>query len=253
VGALTVGTITVIGDTVRINARLIATDSGKAVSAAAVAIPKVAAVNELLKQPVTTGPTCAPRTIGAPNEIILPPAPEPPAATTTDVLYETGGEKGKFDNWPLSADWEHLDDILINDASAREISPIFAPYDPKSGNYVVEAEIRANQDRGDAFGFVVRVNGEDGYLIAISLFHDIACIRYLNPKLGRDCLIQKRFRPDTEWHRYRIEVRKNTVTLLIDGAITTSLTDNKFLLPGRVGLWVKEAQVEVQSFRIIKL
>src|SRR3954454_16544553 len=60
VGALTVGTITVIGDTVRINARLIATDTGKTISAAAVDVPKVAAVSELLKQPVTTGPTCSP-------------------------------------------------------------------------------------------------------------------------------------------------------------------------------------------------
>jgi hypothetical protein len=61
VSALTVGTITVIGDTVRINARLIATDTGRAISAAAVDIPKVAAVSELLRQPVTTGPTCAPQ------------------------------------------------------------------------------------------------------------------------------------------------------------------------------------------------
>jgi TolB-like protein len=58
VGSLTVGTITVIGDTVRINARLIATDTGKAISAAAVDVPKVEAVSELLKQPVTTGPNC---------------------------------------------------------------------------------------------------------------------------------------------------------------------------------------------------
>ena len=62
VSALTVGTITVIGDTVRINARLIATDTGKAISAAAVDVPKIPAVIELLKQPVSTGPTCGRQT-----------------------------------------------------------------------------------------------------------------------------------------------------------------------------------------------
>jgi TolB-like protein len=76
VSALTVGTITVIGDRVRINARLIATDTGMAISAAAVDIPKVAAVSELLSQPVTTGPTCAPRSTGA-NIAGTPPTAEP--------------------------------------------------------------------------------------------------------------------------------------------------------------------------------
>ncbi len=74
VSALTVGTITVIGDTVRINARLIATDSGKAVSAAAVDIPKVAAVSELLRQPISAGPTC-----GAQRAESAPGAKPPPS------------------------------------------------------------------------------------------------------------------------------------------------------------------------------
>lgn len=77
VGALTVGTITVIGDTVRINARLIATETGKAVSAAAVDIPKVAAVSELLKQPVTTGPTCSPRKAASERELLAQRKNEP--------------------------------------------------------------------------------------------------------------------------------------------------------------------------------
>src|SRR4051794_6387837 len=82
VGALTVGTITVIGDTVRINARLIATDTGKAISAAAVDVPKVEAVNELLKQPVTTGPTCGPRRVETANEAAPQPAPTPSTTAT---------------------------------------------------------------------------------------------------------------------------------------------------------------------------
>lgn len=58
VSALALGTITVIGDQVRVNARLVATDTGKTISAAAVNIPKTSAIEELLAQPVTTGVIC---------------------------------------------------------------------------------------------------------------------------------------------------------------------------------------------------
>ncbi|MHB1101450.1 MAG: FlgO family outer membrane protein [Devosia sp.] len=58
VSALALGTITVIGDQIRVNARLVATDTGKTISAAAVNIPKTSAIEELLAQPVTTGLIC---------------------------------------------------------------------------------------------------------------------------------------------------------------------------------------------------
>ncbi len=58
VGALTLGTITIIGDAIRINARLVATETGKTISAAAVTVPKTQAIDALLKQPVATGLTC---------------------------------------------------------------------------------------------------------------------------------------------------------------------------------------------------
>jgi len=97
VGALTMGTITVIGDTVRINARLIATDTGRAISAAAVDIPKVSAVNELLRQPVTTGPTCAPKiresTSGATNKQL--PQEQKPELTSENLSAFLGQWYGK--------------------------------------------------------------------------------------------------------------------------------------------------------------
>jgi hypothetical protein len=51
VNALTIGTITVIGDLVRLNARLVATDTGRTLSAAAVTVPKTGALDTLLRQP----------------------------------------------------------------------------------------------------------------------------------------------------------------------------------------------------------
>lgn len=57
VNALTLGTITVIGDSVRLNARLVATDTGKTISAAAVTIPKTQAIATLLGQPAACATT----------------------------------------------------------------------------------------------------------------------------------------------------------------------------------------------------
>jgi TolB-like protein len=58
VSALTMGTITVIGDSVRLNARLVATDTGRTISAAAVTVPRTQTLNDLISRPVTSGLTC---------------------------------------------------------------------------------------------------------------------------------------------------------------------------------------------------
>ena len=68
VGALTMGTITVIGDTVRLNARLVATDTGRTISAAAVTIPKTQALDDLLNKPVTGGLSCGARATNGQNQ-----------------------------------------------------------------------------------------------------------------------------------------------------------------------------------------
>ena len=52
VKALAVGTITEIGDRIRINARLVATDTGRTVSAAAVTVPRTGDVDGLLRRPI---------------------------------------------------------------------------------------------------------------------------------------------------------------------------------------------------------
>lgn len=89
VDALAVGTITTIGDTLRVNARLVSTDTARTVSAAAVTIPRTGAIDELLDQPVTVGPTCGQRSAarGAPSRA-RPPAPAGGSITAGDLLFE---------------------------------------------------------------------------------------------------------------------------------------------------------------------
>lgn len=75
VKALVVGTITATSDSIRVIARLIATDTGQTISVAAITIPKTKTVADLLAQSVTTGPTCGGTTARHP-----PVPPEPPGA-----------------------------------------------------------------------------------------------------------------------------------------------------------------------------
>ena len=63
IGALVVGTYAVIGDRVRLNARLVAIESGEAIAAAAVSVPRTSELSELLRQDAGRGRKCAAPTV----------------------------------------------------------------------------------------------------------------------------------------------------------------------------------------------
>lgn len=62
------------------------------------------------------------------------------------------------------------------------------------------------------------------------------------------------FRPGTDWHHYRVEVRGNTLTLIVDDSLVLGpVTDNRYLRGGRVGLWSNSVQVSVRNFGVAAL
>ncbi|RAI55387.1 hypothetical protein DOO78_23790 [Roseicella frigidaeris] len=71
IGALLVGTYAVIGDRVRVNARLVAIDTGETTAAAAVSIPRTGELTDLLRQDAGRGRNCltaaATRSVAAPS------------------------------------------------------------------------------------------------------------------------------------------------------------------------------------------
>jgi hypothetical protein len=181
-----------------------------------------------------------------------------------DMLYETF----KFEKWSLTPDWKRLSNgMLVNDGtgSFSDFAPIFAPYKPDSEDYAVEAEIQVIQSaNASSFGVVVRADGKDGYAVGAGAGQGRhwrqkdTNICYLGGAWAtngmRDCIAEGQvFDPGTDWHTYRIEVKVNTITLFIDDAFMTEVTDNKFTLAGRVGLWSNKYQLEVRSFKVIKL
>jgi TolB-like protein len=81
VKALIIGTITSIGDRVRVNARLVSTDTGGLMSAAAISIPRTSDVDSLLRQPIPgEGGTCGVHIVSRPK-VSPSQAPEGPAET----------------------------------------------------------------------------------------------------------------------------------------------------------------------------
>jgi hypothetical protein len=188
----------------------------------------------------------------------LTPVAEP---KTANMLYETGTEKGGFEDWSLTPtrDWRRLKGMLLNAGTyaGEDFAPIFAPYKPEYGDYAVEADIRVIEN-GYSFGVVVRANGKEGYAVGVGVGNKHTHICYLDGTIddwGRthNCKAEaeKVFDPGTDWHTYRIEVEGNRIRLLIDGIEMASVADNMFLSAGRVGLWSSKYQLEVRNFKVI--
>lgn len=59
------------------------------------------------------------------------------------------------------------------------------------------------------------------------------------------------FDPSKGTHTYRVEVSGNVMKFLIDGTPTLSLTDNRYLTGTQVGLWSKNVQLQVTSFKVL--
>jgi hypothetical protein len=205
-----------------------------------------------------------------------PATPSPPSSTSEqpripesspgqqkDVLYDTRIDKDGFGSWPLPPDWKLLNNkTLVSDGTAplNKFAPIFAPYTPENADYSVEATIRLVQDfrNGYSFGIVVRANGQDGYAVGVGRGWGGTHVCYLTGMWTvnaiRDCKGQGLdFKPDSRWHIYRAEAKGNMITLSIDKAVYTSLTDNRFLSPGHVGLWSGGYQLEVRDFKVLQL
>jgi hypothetical protein len=155
----------------------------------------------------------------------------------------------------------HLNGMLVNDGTETDgLTPILAPYEPESPDYVVEAKMRLIESYRGSFGVVVRANGNEGYAVGVGSWigrrrKQVPNICYMDATFHRrGCRVEpQRFEPGTDLRTYRIEVKENTITFIVDQAVVTRVIDNKFLSAGRVGFWSNGYQVEVRSFRVLKL
>lgn len=192
------------------------------------------------------------------------------------LLYEADWSQG-MDGWKETGGWKFAAGMLLSDGSDDNSSQlIVAPYRPDGINYVVEAEIQwvsANLNSGShcedpSFGIVTRADGQGAYWSGVHLHYNESFFGTSEPLIkarigdqrelthcGFDVPIaeQEEYLLDREWHTYRVEVRGNTITLLVDGSVVLETLDNRHLAPGQIGLWSVLAQISVRSFKVYSL
>jgi hypothetical protein len=190
------------------------------------------------------------------------PLPTPKAA---NVLCQSGSNDN-WRGWHLGSGWKRLGNVLLNDGSNGGFNggpTLVAPAScqPRTLDYAVEAKIQVVTFNCCYSGFGINVRGvpssshEPGYSTFIDAPNDNeAGESGANISVvGGDVLKNATFNPGTDFHVYRAEVKGNTITFLIDGAPVSSVVDNRFISAGEVGLWCANAQIELSTFKVVKL
>ena len=179
----------------------------------------------------------------------------------TEAVVCQSSSTDNWSGWSLRSGWKQLGGMLLNDGSNGGYngkSTLVAPAScqPKTMDYAVEANVQVVQFTGNYSGFGINVRevpsstNEQGYST------------YIDPTsaggaaisvVGGDVLKNASFNPGTGFHVYRAEVKGNTITFLIDGAPVLNVVDNRFISAGVVGLWCSNTQIELSSFKVVKL
>lgn len=234
---------------------------------AAASGPSATPSNSNNSTPVSNIPTAtqAQLTPTSPPQVQLTPTPTPSSQPKPgDILYAAGQSNG-WAGWGGTSDWKVSGNMLINDGTLTDlgnnISPtITAPFQIEgTADYAIEARIQVisyrNAGIAACFGLTVRgtpaASGWQGYqgidgCISPCCGHDLNVVSI-------DEQVQAPFDPGNDWHVYRMEVQGDVIRFFIDGGLKLTLTDNKYLTGGQVGLFDAEVQLNVSSFVIISL
>ncbi len=188
------------------------------------------------------GPAAAPTPI-PPTPV--PPTPVPPTPVPQihagDVLYTAdvntlnGGQE-----------WKHTAGMLVNDGTAA--STILLPYKSPVTDYAVEAEIQfIGGNVNGVAGLRARMTGSSGGVYGYLNGYE-ARLSYDNSDFS-----SANYKPDADFHTYRLEVRGNEFRLLVDGTPVVDSQDNHYLTGNQAGLYDNRTQINVRAIRVIAL
>jgi hypothetical protein len=188
------------------------------------------------------------------NAAVAAPVPVKAQSGTATVLYAANWSSG-LNGWAGEPSWKTLRGQMVNDGTSDNSKPILAPYDTgRLSDYAVEARIRVTRAGGysrDGFGLTAR-SASDGGGYAGAIWQGYpASVGYVDTW---DPLMRgQNFVPDAGWHTYRLEVDGNVATFFADGAQLASAPDNRYLTGGHTGIFSDSYQIEVATFRILRL
>lgn len=180
-----------------------------------------------------------------------PPPPPPPPATLYQANW-SGGMAG----WTAAFGWSVLDGMLINSGGFADRSgATISPYRPRMRDYAVEAEFQhINAGCTSGYGFVLRQpETKKGIWVGFYVECDGAAWVTLDGipyTTGATHVKSAGMKLDNRWHTFRAVVQSNTIRFYVDGNLVVEATDNRYLTPGSVGIWVWQTQVSVRNFRI---
>lgn len=203
----------------------------------------------------------------APASPTLTPVPRPPAGTA--LPYYANWSTG-LGGWTGTDDWNAVDGKLLSRGTGfdNQVSITAPVLLDRVQDYAVEAQIQLvrNSNAGAisgvaSFGVVVRADSNGGGYGAgrctsagiFSCGGPDSSVAVLWTAGNGMVLDATAFKPGEEVHRYRLEVRGNQLTVLVDGAVILTATDNTYLTGKRVGLWSDQAQISVLSFEVTPL
>jgi hypothetical protein len=217
----------------------------------------------------TTTPTSivVPTSVSTPTPTFTPSPTQPLAPQTGTVLYRADWSSG-MNGWAGGDDWKTSSGLLLNDGTQSN-SISLAPYSPGNNNvanYAVETVIQfvRHSDEGaigglDSFGIIVRSpDGQKGYeFSACASAGFFSCgsnsVEILISN-GSQNIAENPYQPQKgSTHTYRMEVKDNTIKVLIDGRLFLQATDNMYLSGGQVGLFSNRSQITIRSFIVTAL
>ena len=183
------------------------------------------------------------------------PEPEP--------LY-MADSTGGLEDWTGSPDWIHRDGHLINDGTTPP-SAVLAPYELPKGisDYAIEVEARLVRCDptfgggvlyGGGFGIVARAEEAGAYWAGPGCH--VTTMGIWAATVDEFDVLASTDQPpsaNADWHRYRVEVQRETIRLFVDGNLTLETSDLRYSGPGQVGLWSSSAQIDVRSFAVLPL
>jgi Domain of Unknown Function (DUF1080) len=191
-----------------------------------------------------------------------PPPPTPPVAQPSpavapapkpgDVLYQADWSQG-MDGWTGPSHWKTVGGMLVNDGG--DASSAWAAFQTPNPDYAVEAEMQAVGQIDNTYShWAVGVRG-DASSGTIAYYSGGTHSGHAGISDGNleSMIVQKTFTPRNDWHKYRLEAKGNHLKLFIDGALVVESDDNRHLTGSEVGLYSRDVQVNVRSFKVIQL
>lgn len=208
-----------------------------------------------ISDPTAKVATSTPTTMASPTQIatLTPTQTSNPAPGT--ILYQENGSDN-WQGWALSSDWKVVTQGLLISTGSGNIPSAVAPYSiPGLSNFAVEAVIDL-PDGWTRGGIGITACGStqgnwQGYVggLESDSYGPLAAVNRTNDQLGNI-----RFDPGKAQHTYRLEIRGNIITLLIDSAPVVHVSDATYLPCGpQIGLWNSDGVIHVSSFKVIAL